>query len=91
MSTISSFTFVHKGQQYRALVRITYTPYRHYHITIMNGELETLLFGNHVFIEKDGEVINSAVMELSAEVQELRQSIAGALLNNFKSVTSGRL
>jgi hypothetical protein len=47
--------FEYNGSNYSALVHEKYLANgKQYRITIMNGELEQLLFGNHILIEKDG-------------------------------------
>jgi hypothetical protein len=53
MKTISlSFDF--QGAPYEALARVKETTATtEYHITVMNGELEKRLFGNHIIIEEE--------------------------------------
>lgn len=71
MFTIS---FNYDGNTYSALVHEKYSlNAKQYRITIMNGELEQLLFGNHILIEKDGNICpckppNSENAKLISEV-----------------------
>lgn len=53
MKTIS-FSFSFEGFPYDALARVKETTANtEYHITVMNGELEKRLFGNHIIIEEE--------------------------------------
>ncbi|HMH21315.1 MAG TPA: hypothetical protein VK563_06050 [Puia sp.] len=66
------------GREYSALARVKEKDKRtEYAITVMNGELEQLLYGNHVIIEEDGEIR----LDLSpdTEVGRLKCIIAKAL------------
>ena len=55
----------------------------HYQATVMNGRLEKILFGRHIFTEKQ----NSILLELSDEETEqarLRRKIAEALSQHLQ-------
>lgn len=47
-------------------------------VTVMNGDLERLLYGNHVIMEKEG-CFQSAMPILNRQIGELKQSIINAL------------
>jgi hypothetical protein len=82
MTAPQSITFRYAGMEYGALVRKklkeTHTEYR---ITIMNGELEKILYGHHIFIYKDGRLIIDLPSENNVQAS-LELAVAGAL-NNF--------
>jgi hypothetical protein len=44
----------------------------------MNGDLERLLYGNHIIVEKDG-CFKSALPIMNEQIGELKQSIISAL------------
>jgi hypothetical protein len=47
--------FKYNGSNYSALVHEKYLVNgKQYRITVMNGDLEKLMFGNNILIEKDG-------------------------------------
>ena len=57
MGTILSLGFEFKGKEYYSLIRVKpRNDKTEYHITVMNGELERLLYGNHVIREVNGEL-----------------------------------
>ncbi len=76
MKTISlSFNF--QGAPYEALARIKETTLTtEYHITVMNGELEKRLFGNHIIVAEEkgnlriGPVTDSSIAELKCCIGE---------------------
>ena len=79
MNEIKSIVFTFKDATYNALVRLKRIKGKWARVvTIMNGELETLLFGNHFFFvgEEHDTVLNVADPET---VQLLRQQIAAIL------------
>lgn len=75
-----SITFKYKKSQYQALIRVIKEreQEKEYRVTIMNGELEMLLYGNHVLIEKNGR-IDIQGSDLPHHIIELRTVIAYAL------------
>ncbi|RYG40186.1 MAG: hypothetical protein EOO01_27925 [Chitinophagaceae bacterium] len=79
--TMFSINFKYNQTHYKALIRvIEATPYKdkEYRVTIMNGELEVLLYGNHVLVEKDGQ-IDLKASDLPHHIAELKTVIADAL------------
>ena len=60
IDTMQEISFVYLGKEYKALIRSRPREgYMQHCITIMNGTLESLLFGQHIFAEKNGELIYS--------------------------------
>jgi len=82
MEQIISIEFVYSQNKYFALVRKKENSNnRTYHITIMNGALEQKLYGNHVFIEEDGEFILEPIPE--NETGRLRLAVGMALCKHY--------
>jgi len=64
---------------YYALIRTKeYEEGKLHAITIMNGDLESLLYGNHIILEKDG-CFQSSLPIVNKQIGELKQSIINAL------------
>lgn len=76
---MKSIEFTYKAKTYYALVRTTlFETYCHHYITIMNGKLEALFFGHHLYIEQNGE-INSVTVTTDSEINEIKNAILGSL------------
>jgi len=55
MDKIISLEFKYRSKKYYALIRTKEdNEMRLHNITIMNGDLERLLYGNHIIVEKEG-------------------------------------
>ena len=79
MLSMLSIRFIYRECYYDALIRLKETFLKkEYYITIMNGELENKIFGNHTILEEDGEIIVNAE-NIDNEVFELKAAIAEAL------------
>lgn len=79
---ILSLEFEYKSNLYRALVRTKILPQeKQYHITVMNGDLEKMLYGHHII---SGQKDLRPEEQLSPEVAELKQCIARALENHLQ-------
>jgi hypothetical protein len=79
--TMFSISFKYKKSQYQALIRIIKEREegeKEYRVTIMNGDLEMLLYGNHILKEKNGR-IDIQESDLPHHIVELRAVIADAL------------
>lgn len=64
-----SLEFEFEGANYPALIRKKNKQFGvEYYITIMNGELEKLLFGNHIILETHG------ILEVDNKIHDLRQA-----------------
>jgi hypothetical protein len=74
-----SVSFGFEGENYYALIRKKEKDNStQYHVTIMNGELEKLLFGNHIITEVDGMLQPDPTME-DKRLAELKRAITSAL------------
>jgi hypothetical protein len=70
-----------------ALIRTKeYRERRLHFVTIMNGDLERLLYGNHIIEEKDG-CFQSALPIVNKQIGELKQSIINALCRYVQSTS----
>ena len=79
--TMFSISFKYKKSQYQALIRVIKEREegeKEYRVTIMNGELEMLLYGNHILTEKNGR-IDVKGSDLPHHIIELRTVIADAM------------
>jgi hypothetical protein len=84
MDNIISLEFRYRSRMYYALVRTKEEGETRLHsITIMNGDLERLLYGNHVIMEKDG-CFQSALPIMNEQIGELKQSIIKALCRRMQ-------
>ena len=74
-----SLEFMYKSRTYYALVRTKIDRMeKKYVITIMNGALEKLLYGQHVIKEEAGELISDS-NTTDERIAELKESIFDAL------------
>ena len=79
MGTIISLGFQFKGKEYYSLIRVKERNQRtEYHITVMNGELERLLYGNHIINQVNGSLDFHDLRE-DTEQCRLKKQIAEAL------------
>jgi hypothetical protein len=79
-----SVEFEFEGAKYSSLIRKKKKiNCIEYHITVMNGKLEKLLYGNHVVKEVNGKLQEDCVSGDKKLVQ-LKQAITSAL-NNYLS------
>ena len=81
---IISIEFQFRQKNYYALVRIKDLHPTEYHVTIMNGSLEKLLYGHHIFIEEDDHLVIDPIPE--KEAGELRQAVGMALCHHYNKV-----
>jgi len=82
-----SIKFDFGEREYCALVRMKEKEAKiEYHITIMNGELERLLYGNHVFVPEAG--LFRSDLAPDTELGSLKCTIADAL-NKQLALTYG--
>ena len=79
MEKIISLEFKYRSRIYYALIRTKEDGESRLHsITVMNGELERLLYGNHIIMEKEG-CFQSALPLVDKQIGELKQCIINAL------------
>jgi hypothetical protein len=79
MIGLLSVGFEFRNSPYSFLARVKEKEnFTEYHITVMNGELEKLLYGNHILISINGEMqIDSSFKD--DEQSKLKLQIARAL------------
>jgi hypothetical protein len=84
MIRLLSLEFEYKNSFYYALIRVIENTYREYHVTVMDGSLEQLLYGSHIIIEVNGRL----QVDLPAEHNEqgkLKLAIAKSLRDYLKN------
>jgi len=85
MDKIISLEFKYHSRMYYALIRTKEDRDMRLHsITIMNGDLERLLYGNHVIVEKEG-CFQSALPVMNKQIGDLKQSIINALCRHLQA------
>jgi len=88
MPSMLSVGFEYRKKKYYALVRIRErSGQNECVVTVMNGELETLLYGNHIFFIENGIAANHRA-PADDVIAELRDCIANTLNDCVKD---GRL
>ncbi|HTI10537.1 MAG TPA: hypothetical protein VL832_18340 [Puia sp.] len=76
--------FDFRGRHYDAIIRIRQKPGgREFFITILDWELERLLYGNQVIKEADGSLQANVLLE-NKDQTELKLTIAGQLSKHMK-------
>jgi len=87
MDNIISLEFIYHSRMYYALIRTKEDgDIRLHSITIMNGDLERLLYGNHIIVEKEG-CFQSALPVMKKQIGDLKQSIINALCRYFRATS----
>lgn len=85
MDKIISLEFKYRSRMYYALIRTREDGEAKLHsVTVMNGDLERLLYGNHVIMEKEG-CFQSAMPIVNRQIGELKQSIINALCSYMRA------
>lgn len=85
MGTIMSLGFEFKGKEYHSLIRVKEKEEKtEYHITVMNGDLERLLYGNHIVREENGELNTEGFPEINDQWM-LKKQIVQALSKHLQS------
>jgi hypothetical protein len=89
LESMITLTFDYQQTSYLAIVREKYFAYgKEYHVTIMNGELEKLLYGDHIIPEKDGsiEIPPECPEEKKELLSEIKKGLTKYLLqDNIRS------
>jgi hypothetical protein len=84
MEKIISLAFIYKSKVYYALIRTKKCEDKTgYYITIMNGDLEMMLYGNHIILETEGKLEPEQKI-ISTEVAHLKHCITEALLQSLQ-------
>lgn len=84
MIKLLSLEFEYGGSFHYALIRVKEGAHREYHVTIMNGDLERILYGSHVILEVNGRL----QVDLPAENNpqgKLKLAVAQALRDYLKN------
>jgi hypothetical protein len=77
-----SLGFRFEGSSYNALIRVkNNNDHKEYHITIMDGSLEQLLYGDHIIYEQNG-ALNSDTTGSDERKAALKHEI-GKVLSNY--------
>jgi len=85
MDNIISLEFIYRSRMYYALIRTKDNgEMKLYSVTIMNGDLERLLYGNHIIMEKEG-CFQSALPIANGQIGQLKQSIINALCHYMEA------
>lgn len=85
-----SVSFEFEGTEYNSLIRKKRkSDHNEYYITIMNGKLEKLLFGNHILKEVNGVLEIDHIIP-SDKQSQLKLAIAKALKNHLASPDHNR-
>lgn len=80
MSKLLSIGFEFKGNSYSTLIRVKEKEdCNEYKVTIMNGDLERLLYGEHIITEVCGKINDDIACDDSTEQYKLRQVIVKSL------------
>ncbi len=76
--------FDFRDHRYNAIIRVSQKGgRREFHITVLNWELERLLYGNEVISEADGSIQANLLLE-NKEQAELKLVIAAGLSRHLK-------
>lgn len=79
MIGLLSIGFEFEGSPYSFLARTKEKEnFTEYHITVMNGKLEKLLYGNHILVFKNGKILMDLPVK-DDEQSKLKMTIAMAL------------
>lgn len=89
-SEFLSVSFQFEGTEHSSLIRKKRkTNHTEYSITVMNGELEKMLYGNHILKEKEG-VLQIDDIVPSDKQSQLKLAIAKALKTHLASPDHNR-
>ncbi|MEO5995424.1 MAG: hypothetical protein ABIN89_01915 [Chitinophagaceae bacterium] len=79
MANILSIGFEYNGTPFSFLARVKERGnFTEYHITVMNGALEKLLYGDHIIFAVNGQIEINIPVELN-EQHQLKIEVAKAL------------
>ena len=87
MAKLLNIGFEYNGSIYYSLIRVKEKEsHTEYQVTVMEGALERLLYGNHIIKEVDGRIIADEMIE--NEQDKLKQKIVQALSIYLKENSS---
>lgn len=78
MTDMFVFNFHYNNNSYKAIANIWKSSNGYYRITVMNGDLERLLFGNNIVSPDEGWV-NTTDHSGNADLKELQEALLSAL------------
>lgn len=77
--------FQYRNQEFCSLVRLKSSGgCTEFHVTIMNGELERALYGNHIFTYQDG-VLQATSQSDDRDLAELQEKIGWAIMDYLEN------
>lgn len=86
METMFSLEFKFQGKSHGAIISVKQIKgITSYNITVMNGDLERLLFGNNVLVRENGVLVNTNKDKMEPEVASLHSVITASLENRLNS------
>lgn len=89
MTDMLIFGFHYKQKFYQAIANLWKKSTNGlYRITVMNGDLERLLFGNNIVSLKEGRFLTDEAAD-STDLKQLQQALVAGLTNHWR--TSGKL
>ena len=84
MARLLSIGFSFFQEDHYTLIRVIEKPTQtEYHVTVLNHELDQLLYGNNVFVAKDGSIHLDRTSHNKAQ-EILRMQIAEAISDHLK-------
>jgi hypothetical protein len=87
MDKMISLEFTYRSKIYFALVRTKIDKKKlSYIITIMNGELERLLYGHHKIVDENGVLISEENIS-DNRIMELKECITRALCEHLEIIS----
>lgn len=78
MTDMFVFSFHYNNSSYKAIANLWKNRNGYYRITVMNGDLERLLFGNNIVSLHEGW-INITEISSNPDLTELQESLLAAL------------
>lgn len=88
MNTFISLEFVYRSHTYYALVRKRFSRVdSHYHVTIMNSDLHSLLYGHDILVVDQRGELHTAPCKKNDEAEKLLASIKKAFQNQMETLT----
>jgi hypothetical protein len=85
MDKMISLEFTYRSKTYYALIRTKMNEKKiSYVVTVMNGELERLLYGHHKIVDENGVLLSDRDIS-DGRVMELKECITRALCEHLET------
>ncbi|TMI73635.1 MAG: hypothetical protein E6H09_06120 [Bacteroidetes bacterium] len=85
MDKMISLEFTYRSKTYYALIRTKINEKKiSYVVTVMNGELERLLYGHHKIVDENGVLLSDRDIS-DGRVMELKECITRALCEHLET------